>query len=199
MTAPMTTPTITLMTTRERSMNRRCMTGAMVRAVLLLAVATGAAQSQNYRAAVGVRGFDGPVALDTIALEYTVAAPPGAVYHALDDAFKGFGIPVTTRDSAGGVMGNAAYRRSRTLANAPASKYLNCGAGMTGLNADEMRLTIAIIAIVDPDKAGGTRLRIGMVATAEDVIGQSRPAIGCGSTGRLEGAIADVVKKKLNG
>jgi hypothetical protein len=132
-------------------------------------------------------------------VEYAVNAPPGAVIRALDDAFKGINIPVTFRDSAGGVMGNVLYRRTRTFANAQASKYLNCGAGMTGPNADEMRLTIALVAILDPGPNGGTRLRLGMAASAEDVVGQSRPPIACATSGRLEAAIVELVKKKTGG
>lgn len=169
-------------------------------AFVALASRVCSAQGQRFRARVSLLGFDGQLALDTIAAPYEVNAAPAAVFRALDEAFKGFTIPVTTRDSASGLIGNPMYRRTRSFANAPASKFLNCGSGMTGPNADQMRLTIAIIAIVDPGKtAGTTTLRVGMAASAEDVIGQSRPPIACGSTGRLEAAIADLVKKQTGG
>ncbi|MBI3504444.1 MAG: hypothetical protein HY059_06350 [Proteobacteria bacterium] len=179
---------------------RRICSPRFLRAALWAAVASSAAAgslgAQGFRARVGLLGFDGPVVLDTLAIEYAVNASPRTVLRALDDAFRAFDIDVTVRDSLNGVIGNVAYRRRRTFAKAPASQYLNCGAGMTGWNADEMRLTIAILALVDPGPNGGTKLRIGMAATAEDIIGQSRPPIGCATFGRLEAAMAEFVKKK---
>ncbi len=178
---------------RNRTIN------TVVRAVLLMAITGTGAHAQSFRARVGLLGFEGPIALDTMAVEYAVTAAPGAVVRALDAAFKDFNIPMTFRDSAGGVVGNVAYKKTRSFANAQGSKWLNCGSGMTGPNADEMRLTVALIALVDPGPAGSTKLRIGMAASAEDVVGQSRPVIPCGTTGRLEAAIAEFVKKQTGG
>lgn len=148
---------------------------------------------------IGAFAFEEPLALDTMALAFAVKAPPRAVMFALDDAFKAFDIPVTVRDTFDMVIGNVAYKRMHTFANAAASKSLNCGGDITGWNADEMRLTIAILVLVDPGKVGGTRMRIGMAASAEDVIGQSRPPIRCVTSGRLEAAMAEFVKKTTGG
>lgn len=173
--------------------------GAVARAASLLTLVTNVAGAQPLRARVGLIAFEEALALDTLAIGYAVTAPPRTVMFALDDAFKAFDIPVTVRDSFDMVIGNVAYKRMHTFANAPASKSLNCGGDITGWNADEMRLTIAILALVDPGKDGGTRIRIGMAASAEDVIGQKRPPIRCVSSGRLEAAMAEFVKKRTGG
>ncbi|MCX5768527.1 MAG: hypothetical protein NTZ43_15005 [Gemmatimonadetes bacterium] len=171
----------------------------VLRSILAACVVMGTARvahAQAYRAQVALLGFAGPITMDTLAIPFELNAPPGKVFAALDAAFKGVSIPMTVRDSVRGIAGNASYRKMRNFANAPASKWLNCGAGMTGQNADEMRLTIAIIAIVDPGKSGGTVLRLGMAASAEDAIGQSKPAIGCASSGRLEAVMVDFIRKQ---
>jgi len=171
--------------------------GAFARAALLLLLATSAAGAQQLRARVGLLAFEEPIALDTVAIAFAVQAPPRAVMFALDDAFRAFDIPVTVRDSFDMVIGNVAYQRMHTLANDKASNSLICGGDITGWNANEMRLTIAILALVDPGKNGGTQMRIGMAASAEDVIGQKRPPIRCVSSGRLEAAMAAYVRKKF--
>ena len=74
------------------------------------------------------------------------------------------------------------------------STWLNCGSGMTGPNADNYRITIALMIIVDPAANNTTRMRIGMVGSGANIVGNSTEPVACGTTGRLEERIAQLIK-----
>jgi hypothetical protein len=161
---------------------------------LLLACTVPLAAQTSFRARVGLLGYRDPIAIDTIAIETKLAAPPGKVFLGAVDGFKGLNIPLEVRDSVGGLVGVTAYKKSRAMAGSQMSKWFNCGAGMTGPNADNYRLDIAFMVIVDKDGATGTRLRVGAIGSGVDVAGNAKDPVACASSGLLEAKLLDVVK-----
>lgn len=162
--------------------------------LLLLTVVAAAHAQTAFRARVGLRGYRDPIAMDTLASEYTVNAPTGKAFAAAVQVFKTLGFNATVRDSAGGLIGNEEFNRTRTLVGSQMSTWLNCGSGMTGPNADNYRITIALMIMVDPAANNTTRMRIGMVGSGANIVGNSTDPVACGTTGRLEERIAQLIK-----
>jgi hypothetical protein len=159
---------------------------------------TPAASAQNARVRIGIIGHPGPVAVDSLATIMSIGAPAGATFAAVARVFaEELRIPIDSRDSLRGVVGVSSVARMRTFANARISKWLNCGSGITGLNADNWRVFITAFAFIDRADSAHTTLRLAIVGGARDVAGSSTEPVACGSTGNFESLVAERVKANL--
>jgi hypothetical protein len=79
------------------------------------------------------------------------------------------------------------------------SRYISCGSGMTGPNADNYRIYLAVVAFVDSLAPNKTRLGVALAAAAQDLQGSAKLPIACGSTGALEGQIRRAVALRFGG
>lgn len=164
---------------------------------LVLLVAAPPAAGQNVRVRVPIIGHPGPVAIDSLASLVTLKVPRAQVFHAVAQALAELKVPIDTRDSVRGLVGVTSVGVMRRFANAPISRYLNCGSGITGLNADNWRVFITAFAFVDARDSSTTELRLAMVGGARDVAGSSTGPVACGSTGSFETLVAERVKLRL--
>ena len=177
---------------RHRALHVPCLVAALA---LLLFVRPAA--GQNVRVRLGIIGHPGTVAVDSLATRVTINAPRGQTFHAVAQALSELNVPIDTRDSVRGIVGVTSVAMMRRFANAPISRYLNCGSGITGLNADNWRVYITSFAFVDARDSASTELRLAMVGGARDVAGTSTDPVACGSTGAFENLVADRVRKRL--
>ncbi|MFP5355205.1 MAG: hypothetical protein ACLGIK_08650 [Gemmatimonadota bacterium] len=166
-------------------------------AALALFVAAAPVSGQNARVRVGIIGHPGPVTVDSLAALFELKAPRAQVFHAVAQAMAELKVPIDMRDSVRGMVGVTSVGLMRRFANAPISRYLNCGSGITGLNADNWRVFITAFAFVDAKDAETTELRLAMVGGARDVAGSSTDPVACGSTGSFENLLAERVKRRL--
>ena len=165
---------------------------------MIFVVGVGSLSAQFARARVRPPGFIVQVALDTMSVPEELDAPYGKVYTAVLAAFDEMKIPLDTRDSALGVVGNLALRRSGNMSGSQLSRWLNCGMGMTGPNADSWRTYIAVAALLDRvSTTNKTRIRVAMVAGAQDMQGASKDAVPCASSGGIESKVLELIKKKV--
>jgi hypothetical protein len=164
---------------------------------LLLGLPAPPVQAQNYRARVQLPGFRLPVALDTLTVNTEFDAPYSKVFLAVQQALFELKIPVSMADSARGLVLNGEITAIRRWAGAQPSAYINCGSSMTGLNADNYRLTLAVGALLTPLTAERTRLGVALVASGRDITGDSKDPVNCGSHGTFEHKVAELVKAKL--
>lgn len=173
----------------------------MRQAILIFALVVPAAvlQGQILRARVWLPGFTTQVALDTVTVPEELDAPYGKVYTAVIAAFDELKIPLDTRDSARGVVGNLTLTKRVSLAGSPLSRWLNCGAGITGPNADNWRIYIAVVALLDRvSMSNKTQTRVAMLAGAQDMQGNSKDPVVCASSGALETTMLELVRKRIN-
>jgi hypothetical protein len=159
------------------------------------AVSASALPAQQYRARVRLPAYPAVIALDTLAVRSELtAAPAGEVFTvaaaALEHELK---IDLRLRDSTAGVVGNLEIVKMRRLGNAAMSRYVSCGSGMTGPNADNYRIFLAIAAFVDSIAPDKTRLGVAVAAAAQDLQGSSKAPVACSSTGAAEGQIRRIV------
>lgn len=166
-------------------------------AAVLLAVAAPSAAAQNYRVRIGIIGHPGPVAIDSLATTVKIDASRAATFHAAAQVFLELKIPVDSRDSVRGMVGVTSLTAMRRFTNGPISRFLNCGSGITGLNADNWRVFITTFAFVEAADSTHATLRLAMVGGARDVAGTSTEPVACGSTGVFEAMVAERVKLRL--
>lgn len=154
--------------------------------------------AQNPRARVRLPGYSQIIVLDTLAARVEVPAPAAEVFTVTAAALEHeLQIELATRDSANGVVGNLSLTKMRRLGKSPLSRYLSCGSGMTGPNADAYRIYLAVVALIDPLPNNRSRLGVAVAAGAQDVQGNSKLPIACGSTGALETQIRRVVAARF--
>ena len=166
-------------------------------AILALALTTTAAGAQFARVRVRPPGFAEQVALDTLMQPLEFNAAYGKVYSATLAVFDELKIPMTTKDSVKGVIGNLELKKSSSLAGSQMSRWINCGAGMTGPNADNFRIWLSVAIMLNQTKGqASTHIRAGLVAGAEDMQGHAMAPIGCASSGALEQLLLERIRQK---
>ncbi len=171
-----------------------------MRAVLLFPLSlcvSATLHAQPSRVRIGIIGHPGPVAVDSLATIVTIDAPRALTFHAVAQVLAELKVPIDTRDSTRGIVGVVSVPKMRTFSVGPISRYLNCGTGLTGLNADNWRVYVTAIAFVDAAGPESTTLRLAMVGGAQDVAGSSTDPVACGSTGSFESLVTARVKAKL--
>ncbi len=167
--------------------------------IALASIAASALPAQPYRARVWLPAYPNVIALDTIAIRSEFPAPRLEAFKVTAAVIETeFNIDLKVRDSTAGVVGNMELVKMRKLGRTQLSRYVSCGQGMTGNNADSYRVYLALIAFVDtlPDK-GMIRLSVALAAAAQDLQGSSKPPVKCGSTGALEGHIRRIVAARF--
>jgi hypothetical protein len=158
---------------------------------LLLLIVSAAAHAQRPRPIANFPGLTTPVALDTAGTARRVASTPGRVFAALRVVYEELDVPLAIADSVGGIIGNLRFLRIRTLGGQRLSRYLNCGAGMTGPLADNGRLQMAVASTILPGSGDSLVVRTAIVAAASSLEGASRDAVGCTTNGALELQVHD--------
>lgn len=143
-------------------------------------------------------GYFTPMSVDSVAAApVVIPASREVTYKAANAVLTELKIPVTTQDPAMRVLGSGSARMIRKLGRERLSAYLNCGQGMSGSHADGWRVTMAIFVWLEPATATETRIRVGMLAGAQDVEGVSKDPVACGSTGVFETQLAEMIQKRV--
>ena len=159
-------------------------------ALFLASLAASSLRAQLYRARVWLPAYPNVIALDTIAIRTEFPAPRLEAFQVTAAVMEAeLKIELKVRDSTAGVVGNMELVKMRKLGRTPLSRYVSCGQGMTGANADSYRVYLALIAFVDTVPGKGIRLSVALAAAAQDLQGSSKPPVKCGSTGLLEGQV----------
>lgn len=180
-----------------RRLGARLLAGSLVAIALAAALPRGA-QAQPQRPRVKFRAYPVEVFLDTLVYARdTVHAPSAQVFAAVRATYAALKLPREWADSANGQIGTLRVRLSYQLGGERLSTYFNCGQGLTGANADQWRVQVAMVTFVQPAGDGKSRVGTGIVAEAQDMSGVSTEPAMCGSSGLLEARITKDVKARL--
>lgn len=124
--------------------------------------------------------------------------PMQAVYDALPAVYAELGIAEVGQDPTARTVGNGQIIVNRTFAGQRASHWLACGVSSFGNElADNARIELSVRTTVSPEGADGSSVRTLVEATARNNRGTSSDVVACGSTGRLERRIVDILTRKL--
>jgi len=125
-----------------------------------------------------------------------VNAPAARVWQTLPSVFSALRVPVTTLVSNDMLIGNYRAKVRRELGAAPLSRYLSCGSGSGGQNADTYDVTLTLLTQV----TGGTGESSKVITTVEaNAVSASfgGAPVPCTTTGDLETRIADMIRERL--
>ena len=135
--------------------------------------------------------------IDSVATDpVSVSASPALTYKVAAALLQELKVPLSVNEPQNGVVGNGGFTMVRLLGRERLSKYLNCGSGIGGAHADVRRVTMALFVWVDSVGATESRVKVGMLAGAQDLEGVSKNALLCGSTGALETFLTDEIRKR---
>jgi hypothetical protein len=124
-----------------------------------------------------------------------VSVSPSTAWPLVKGAYQALGIDITIDNPAVHQMGNTNFWRTRTVGPFRMSELVECGMGMTGRKADTYRIYMALLTMVNSDGKGGTKLETTLTAAGQDMSGTSADRIVCGSTGKLELTLHEMVAK----
>ncbi len=122
-----------------------------------------------------------------------VDAEPDAAFRAATKAFAELQIPVTTLITSERRIGNPSYRVRRQIGGTSLARYLDCGRGNHGPNAEVYQITMSVESVITAAPAGGSTVRTTVTASG---VPTNFPtgAVNCTTTGELEKRIAQLVE-----
>lgn len=172
---------------------------ALARLASLLLLGAAAPMLSQAQKGPGTRamlpGMDGPILLDTLGLPVPVSGNRDSIFAALETVFTELKIPVQLNDPKQGLLNNLNADISRRLGGQPLSRYIDCGRGFSGNNADYYRITLAVSAWLDPNVGEPKNLYVAIAATGRDPAGSKSAYSMCTSRGALERRIAERVQE----
>lgn len=127
----------------------------------------------------------------------TIVTTVDAAWTALNVTYNEFKIPVTTLVDKDHLIGNDAFKVRRRVGNLPMQKLLDCGSSQGIQNAETYDILMSISSTVVPNPKGGVNLMTRIDATGKSPNFSRDASVNCPSTGELEKAIAEAVRKKV--
>jgi hypothetical protein len=161
--------------------------------IILLALLLGTlssdarAQRQGYKLSLS-----GPtiwIMMDTVRTALVVPGTRRDALKKIEEAYKSFKLKTNVADSVTGLFGNSGFLQSGSLAGRRMSSWIRCGEGITGPNADNWRVSMAILSSVEQAGTDSARVRTVVVASARNIAEGSAQPMMCSSSGQLEEAI----------
>ena len=119
-----------------------------------------------------------------------VVGQPDSVFTVLKGIFAALEVPLKEDGQAHSLTATR-QRAVRKLGKAPVSRYLVCGEGLMGPNADNWYVYYTLMVGVEP-LGGKSTLAIGFTGSAVDTPSGRTDRVKCTTTGRLE---FEVVKR----
>ncbi|KPJ95963.1 MAG: hypothetical protein AMS18_01910 [Gemmatimonas sp. SG8_17] len=131
----------------------------------------------------------------TAVSSHSVGAGVMDAWGALPAVYDSLRVPIAVVDTVNMRLGTGAFQPSR-IGGKRLSRYLDCGRGMTGANADTYGVTISLVTWVSEQSGGGTQVHTAIQASAKARDVNSYP-VNCSSKGVLEMEIAELVAEVL--
>jgi hypothetical protein len=170
----------------------------MRRLLFAICLAAPSLVAQQSRAMIGLPGFRDKFPIEDVTVPFTLDAPLAKSYAAVKAAFADLKVPLDMDDSVGGLVGRQLSKAQNMFAGYRMSRIFDCGISPAMVpNADSYRLTISFLALLDPQDASHTRLRVGFVAGAVPVTGSRADGLQCGSTGVIEAKLVGLASTHL--
>lgn len=134
-----------------------------------------------------------PDLVQAAADSFFLDALPEAVWPALVRAYERLGIPATVSERAGGQMGNLQFRpRRNRIGRDRLSRYVDCGAGVLGANADHYDVTLSLVSTIRRHGENGTLLFTQLTGAGKPKSTRG-DEVGCATKRALERQIGTLV------
>ena len=135
---------------------------------------------------------------DVAPITASVDVAVDSVWRALPKVYEKLGVPLTMLDSSTRTIGNDAFKVRRSFDGVPLMRYFDCGGTPGAPNAETFDIRLALYTQLQAAGSRGT-----VVATSVQAMGRSPQFSGtevaCGSNGRLEAHINELVVNAVGG
>lgn len=158
--------------------------------------------NDRYRETVRITGGDGQVMTTEVGRGGTtvrsiIPAPVNDVWAQLPAAYEAMALEINSADPRARILGFENLR-TKSIDGSRPSRFLDCGQGVTGANADAYDINLSMLAQVLPTEDGRSEVHVMVEAVARN-LAHGGAVIGCGSNGRLEERLFEVVQGLLSG
>lgn len=169
--------------------------------ILVAACASGGSggQSPVTPASVSSSGgtYDVRLTSNDEASVQAIRGTPADAWAALPRVFEALDIPVTHVESSQRLMGNRDFSARRQLGGQGLERYLNCGSTISGPLTSNHSIKLTLLVQVLEGTGGNAQLSTRVEGRAQSRQGVSGSVIPCGSTGRLEARVAELLNTAL--
>jgi hypothetical protein len=155
-------------------------------------------------ASQGVNRSDAAMAIHAtdsyIGISARINGPAPSIMDTLSGVYRDLGIPIATRMSTTGQIGNRSYKvPGHRLKNIQLSQVIDCGQGtMAGRPADVDQITLNVISTIKPATDSGSVVNTYVSGLAQPYTANSDP-VHCASNGVLERMINDRLVRAFGG
>ncbi len=126
----------------------------------------------------------------------TILSPVDSVWNVLGSVFLDLGVEPQTVDPAQHYLANTSFRVPGTLGGVSVSHYLDCGANISGVVAQNSQITMSLTVQVVKDSSSVSTLKSQVDGYAVQRGLQAQKVL-CATTGQLEARIARMVTDEL--
>ena len=170
---------------------------ATVAGMVFAAAGAGELLAQRTPIRVRLPGNQQWIYIDSVATDpVSVSASPALAYKAAASVLQELKVPLAVDEPQNGLLGNGGFTVLHVLGRQRLSRYLSCGTSIGGAYADVRRITMALFVWIDSAGPAQASVKVGVLASAQEVGGVSRNALACESTGALEAFLADEIRKR---
>lgn len=125
----------------------------------------------------------------------TLTIAPKRAWPALVQTYAAFGVPLQGADPVSRMIATNWVRAHSTFAGERLSRWLDCGASITGDIATMYEITLRFGTVIDTSVAGRSIIRTALSATAV-APGSGTTPVNCNTRGAFEKRIASLVLSK---
>jgi hypothetical protein len=126
-----------------------------------------------------------------------IRGTPQEIFPHLILVYEELGIPVETIESAAYLLGNAAFRARRQIAQIPMGRIVDCGFSVTGARANTDMITFDLKTQIRATGPNNVVVETIFTAIARSTGGSSGAPMNCTSQGALERRIASGVQDRI--
>ncbi|MFN8571007.1 MAG: hypothetical protein U0132_03050 [Gemmatimonadaceae bacterium] len=146
----------------------------------------------------GIAAVSQPVLMDTLARPFKIMGERVAILGALVAAYDSLGIPMDFKDSKVGIVVAERFQVRSELKKVPLSKYLDCGQGFNGVNANVYRLTLVVASWITPQAGDPSEIQVAVAGSGQDMAGSNAQSVLCTSKGVLEEVLVNIARRRLS-
>ncbi len=155
------------------------------------------ATTQRIQSAMDNTKLIGGAVANQVAVGVPVAAPAAEVWTALQAVYAELKVPEGTLETSSRTIGNQQFRVRRKFAGESMMKWVDCGSGSGGPNAETYDIQLSLISYVAAGGAKQSTLTTRVSGQGSDpAFGRSNSTV-CNTQGELEKKIEEMVKAKL--
>jgi hypothetical protein len=135
-----------------------------------------------------------------VGINARITGPASSIMDTLSAVYHDLGIPITTRMSTTGQIGNRNYKvPGHSLKNIPLSRIIDCGQGsIGGSRTDADAISLSMISTIKPATDSGSVVNTFVRAFAHAFASSNDP-VQCASNGVLERMVNDRLVKAFGG